>query len=78
MRSDETIVSCPATMQPTAPKLVSTWCQSAPIVPVLPVPPTSNQLAVNKLTFLHFHGMEEVIGSIPIRSTKYIRPESAT
>jgi len=37
----------------------------------LPVLPTSNHFAVNNLRFLQFHGMEEVIGSIPIRSTKF-------
>jgi hypothetical protein len=33
-------------------------------VPVLPIPPTSNHFTVNNLAFWHFHGMEEVIGSI--------------
>jgi hypothetical protein len=49
---------------------VSNWCQRGAILPVLPVLPTSNHFAVNNLRFLQFHGMEEVIGSIPIRSTK--------
>jgi hypothetical protein len=48
---------------------VSNWCQRGAISPVLPVLPTSNHFAVNNLRFLQY-GMEEVIGSIPIRSTK--------
>jgi hypothetical protein len=31
--------------------------------------PVCNCFTVNNLGFWHFHGMEEVIGSIPIRST---------
>jgi len=31
--------------------------------------PSSNHAAVNNLGFWQLHGMEEVIGSIPIRST---------
>jgi hypothetical protein len=31
--------------------------------------PTRNHLSVNNLRFQVLHGMEEVIGSIPIRST---------
>ena len=50
---------------------MSNWCQTAPILPVLPTQPVYNQLSVNNLRFLQFHGMEEVIGSIPIRSTNY-------
>jgi len=42
--------------------LVSNW-------PIFPVPPIINSLHVNDLTFFVHHGMEEVIGSIPIRST---------
>jgi hypothetical protein len=34
--------------------------------------PVYNCFTVNNLGFWHFHGMEEVIGSIPIRSTKYL------
>ena len=34
--------------------------------------PVYNCFTVNNLAFWHFHGMEEVIGSIPIRSTKYL------
>jgi len=49
--------------------LVSNWCQRPPIWPVLPTQPTRNHLSVNNLRFQAFHGMEEVIGSIPIRST---------
>jgi hypothetical protein len=50
--------------------LVSNWCQTAPSTPVLPVNPINNRLSVYNLRFFRFHGMEEVIGSIPIRSTK--------
>jgi hypothetical protein len=35
----------------------------------MPVMPVSNFFTVNNLGFWHY-GMEEVIGSIPIRSTK--------
>jgi hypothetical protein len=49
--------------------LVSNWCQTVPIVPVFPTQPVYNHLSVNNLVFFQFHGMEEVIGSIPIRST---------
>jgi hypothetical protein len=48
---------------------VSNWCQTAPILPVFPTHPVYNHLSVNNLGFRQFHGMEEVIGSIPIRST---------
>jgi hypothetical protein len=43
--------------------------QTSPIVPVLPIVPTRKYRAVYNLPFDSFHGMEEVIGSIPIRST---------
>ncbi len=60
----------PATSSARGPKkLVSNWCQRRPIGPVLPVLPSSKCLSVNYLAFRSFHGMEEVIGSIPIRST---------
>jgi hypothetical protein len=36
----------------------------------LPASPTSLPFAVNNLDIFHFHGMEEVVGSIPTRSTK--------
>ncbi len=62
-------MSWPATTQLTAQKFVSSLCQRPPIGPVLPVPPVYNSFAVNNLAFSVFHGMEEVIGSIPIRST---------
>ncbi len=44
--------------------------QIAPIVPVLPTQPICKCFAVYNLRFASLHGMEEVIGSIPIRSTK--------
>jgi hypothetical protein len=43
--------SCPATVQLTALDLVSNWCQSTPIGPVLPVQPSANHCAVNNLRF---------------------------
>jgi len=38
-------------------------------MPVLPTVPAHKSCAVYNLAFEAFHGMEEVIGSIPIRST---------
>jgi hypothetical protein len=38
-------------------------------MPVLPTQPTRKYCAVYNLPEDSFHGMEEVIGSIPIRST---------
>jgi hypothetical protein len=51
--------------------LAAIWQQIAPIVPVLPVLPTRKHHAVYNLQIHAHHGMEEVIGSIPIRSTNY-------
>jgi hypothetical protein len=53
-----------------APNLVSNWCQRPPFGPVLPVLPSHNHFIVNDLPFLGFHGMEEVIGSIPYPETQ--------
>jgi hypothetical protein len=47
--------------------------QIAPIMPVLPVVPTHKYCAVYYLRLELFHGMEEVIGSIPIRSTNHFK-----
>ena len=58
---------------PRPENLVSNWCQRPPIGPVLPVLPSNNPLSVNYLGFWYFHGMEEVIGSIPIRSTNSLK-----
>jgi len=44
--------------------------QIPPIVPVVPTVPTHKPCAVYDLAVDALHGMEEVIGSIPIRSTK--------
>ncbi len=52
-------------------KFVASLSQIPPIVPVLPTLPTRKCCAVYNLRFDSFHGMEEVIGSIPIRSTNY-------
>jgi hypothetical protein len=38
-------------------------------MPVYPLRPAYKHLSLNSLRFLQFHGMEEVVGSIPIRST---------
>ena len=40
------------------------------MVSVLPVVAVRKHCAVNYLAHDSYHGMEEVIGSIPIRSTK--------
>ncbi len=47
--------------------------QTPPIVPVLPTQPTGKYCAVYNLRFDLFHGMEEVVGSIPTRSTKSLQ-----
>jgi hypothetical protein len=39
------------------------------MLPTGPVQPVHNIFTVNALRLLHFHGLEEVIGSITIRST---------
>jgi hypothetical protein len=41
-------------------------------MPVLPVLPTHNHCIVNNLVFDPYHGMEEVTGSIPVRSTNFL------
>jgi hypothetical protein len=45
--------------------------QIPPSGPFLPVVPVYNHCTVNNLRFRSQHGMEEVIGSIPIRSTNF-------
>jgi hypothetical protein len=50
-------------------KFVAFLSQIPPRGPFLPVAPVYNYHAVNNLPFWELHGMEEVIGSIPIRST---------
>ena len=50
-------------------KFVAFLSQISPIRPVLPTQPTNKSFAVNILMFASFHGMEEVTGSIPVRST---------
>src|ERR1700677_4217696 len=55
---------------PLVANLAAFWQQISPIVPVLPTVPAHKSCAVYNLAFEAFHGMEEVIGSIPIRSTK--------
>ena len=54
---------------PLVANLAAFWQQISPIVPVLPTVPAHKCCAVYNLAFEAFHGMEEVIGSIPIRST---------
>lgn len=51
-------------------KFVASLSQIPPIGPVLPTLPIHKSFAVYILAWDSFHGMEEVIGSIPIRSTK--------
>jgi len=65
--------------QPVLPveKFVAFLSQIPPRGPFLPVAPVYNCHAVNNLPFWELHGMEEVIGSIPIRSTKTFRIQSA-
>jgi hypothetical protein len=46
------------------------------MVSVLPVVPVRKHCAVYYLAHDSYHGMEEVIGSIPIRSTKTSRKKS--
>ncbi len=58
--------------QPGGPlfaNLAAFWQQISPIVPVLPAVPAHKCCAVYNLAFEAFHGMEEVTGSIPVRST---------
>jgi hypothetical protein len=50
-------------------KFVAFLSQIPPKGPFLPVVPVYNYCTVNNLRFRSQHGMEEVIGSIPIRST---------
>jgi hypothetical protein len=49
--------------------LAAIWQQIVPIAPFVPVMPVYKCCAVYNLRFHAHHGMEEVIGSIPIRST---------
>ncbi len=61
--------------QPGGPlfaNLAAFWQQISPIVPVLPTLPTHKYCAVYNLAFEAFHGMEEVIGSIPTRRTNVL------
>jgi hypothetical protein len=52
------------------PRNLGAFCgQIAPMVAVLPVVPVRKYCAVYHLGERPYHGMEEVIGSIPIRST---------
>ena len=52
-------------------EFVASLSQIPPIGPVLPTVPTYKWSAVYNLALESLHGMEEVIGSIPIRSTSY-------
>jgi hypothetical protein len=52
------------------PRNLGAFCgQIAPMVAILPVVPGRKYCAVYYLAHDSYHGMEEVIGSIPIRST---------
>jgi len=66
--------AAPPRVQPGAPlgkKFVASLSQIPPIGPVLPTPPIHKPFTVYILRWDSFHGMEEVIGSIPIRSTNH-------
>jgi hypothetical protein len=52
-------------------ELAAFWQQMLPSMPVLPVYPAHNHCIFNNLASDPYHGMEGVIGSIPIRSTNY-------
>ncbi len=58
------------------------WCQLGvkrrQLLLILPVLPIFLAFTVNNLAFIAFHGMEEVVGSIPTRSTIFTRLESVT
>jgi hypothetical protein len=56
--------------------LAAFWQQIVPIVPFLPVVPVCKCCAVYYLRSHAHHGMEEVIGSIPIRSTNSLQQKS--
>jgi hypothetical protein len=52
-------------------EILPAFCpQIAPVMPFLPVVPVHKYCSVYNLRIDRYHGMEEVIGSIPIRSTK--------
>ncbi len=52
-------------------EILPAFCpQITPRRPLLPILPTRKYRILNNLRGARFHGMEEVIGSIPIRSTK--------
>jgi hypothetical protein len=52
-------------------KFVAFLSQIPPSGPFLPVVPVYNHCSVNNLRFRSQHGMEEVVGSIPTRSTNH-------
>jgi hypothetical protein len=52
-------------------KFVASLSQIPPIGPVLPTLPVCKPFTVYNLAGDSLHGMEEVIGSIPIRSTNH-------
>jgi len=56
-----------------AKKFVASLSQILPIMPVLPIQPTRKCCAVYNLPEDSFHGMEEVTGSIPVRSTNQFK-----
>jgi hypothetical protein len=56
-------------LDPSLKKFVAFLSQIPPRGPFLPVVPVRKHCAVYNLRFPLLHGMEEVIGSIPIRST---------
>jgi len=54
--------------------LAAFWQQMLPIVPVQPTAPTAKCCNVCKLAYDILHGMEEVIGSMPISRPRCTRP----
>jgi len=51
------------------------WPEIAPNTPFLPHVPVANCLKTNLPLLFSVHGMEEVAGSIPARSTKSLRKQ---
>jgi len=71
-RKDEEMGPVPHSQpfDPSLKKFVAFLSQIPPRGPFLPVVPVYNHCTVNMLRFWALHGMEEVVGSIPTRSTK--------
>jgi hypothetical protein len=59
-------------IDPFVEKFVAFLSQIWPRGPFLPVVSVFNYCTVNNLRLCEFHGMEEVVGSNPTRSTKFL------